>query len=60
MIPNGERWYYLVVKKLLTLLRGIESKHSDFYFWIVFILLKKKTNLNHIRKYVKINIFVML
>ena len=32
MIPNGERWYYLVVKKLLTLLRGIESKHSDFYF----------------------------
>ena len=33
MIPNGERWYYLVVKKLLTLLRGIKSKHhSDFYF----------------------------
>ena len=34
MITNEEKedWHYLAVKKLLTLLRGITSKHhSDFY-----------------------------
>ena len=32
MIPNEENWHYLVVKKLLALLRGITSKHyGDFY-----------------------------
>ena len=32
MIPNGEGWHYLAVKKLSALLRGITSKHiSDFY-----------------------------
>ena len=32
MIPNGEKWYYLAVKKLSVLLRGITSKHyGDFY-----------------------------
>ena len=32
MIPNGERWHYLAVKKLSALLRGITSKHhNDFY-----------------------------
>ena len=32
MIPNGERWHYLAVKKLAALLRGITSKHgSNFY-----------------------------
>ena len=32
MIPTGEGWHYLAVKKLLTLLRGITSeRHSDFY-----------------------------
>ena len=35
MIPNGEereQLFYLVVKKLLALLRGITSKHhGDFY-----------------------------
>ena len=32
MIPNGEEWHYLAVKKLSALLRGITSKHhSDFY-----------------------------
>ena len=31
MIPNGETWHYLAVKKLSPLLRGITSKyHSDF------------------------------
>ena len=27
MIPNGERWHYIAVKQLPTLLRGIKSKH---------------------------------
>ena len=32
MIPNGEGWHYLAVKKLSALLRGITPKHhSDFY-----------------------------
>ena len=32
MIPNGEGWHYLAVKKLSALLRGITSKHhGDFY-----------------------------
>ena len=33
MIPNGEGWHYLIVKKLSVLLRGLPSKnHSEFYF----------------------------
>ena len=32
MITDGEKWHYLAVKKLSTLLRGIISKHNaDFY-----------------------------
>ena len=32
MIPNGEGWYYLLVKELSALLTGIKFKHnSDFY-----------------------------
>ena len=29
MISNGERWYYLAVKNLSVLLRGITSKNND-------------------------------
>ena len=32
MITDGEKWHYLAVKKLPTLLRGITLKHNgDFY-----------------------------
>ena len=32
MIPNEEKWFYLTVKKLSPLLRGITFKHhGDFY-----------------------------
>ena len=32
MITDGEKWYYLAVKKLPALLKGITSKHKgDFY-----------------------------
>ena len=63
MILNYEKegWHHLAVKKLSTLLRGITSKHpSDFFVWIVFILLEQKINLNLIKEYLKINIFVEL
>ena len=34
MIPNGDGWHCLVVKKLSALLKGIASKHKvDFYFF---------------------------
>ena len=52
MIPNGEGWHYLAVKKLLALLRII--------FWLAFIPLEEKTNLNLIKNHVKIKLFVML
>ena len=31
MIPNGERWYYLAVKKLSALLRGITFDDNKIY-----------------------------
>ena len=44
MIPNGEGWHYLTVKKLSALLRGIKSKHITVIFVvsIVFNLLQYK------------------
>ena len=61
MILDGERWHYIAVKQLTALLREITWKHhDDFCFWIVFILLEKNNNLNHIKKYVKKNIFAIL
>ena len=51
MIPNEEereantegRWHYLTVKKLLTLLRGVTSKHhGDFYCLNCFRSLQQK------------------
>ena len=33
MIPNGEGWHYLAVKRLSALLREVKSKHhGDFYY----------------------------
>ena len=32
MIPNGNRWYYLEVKSLSVLLRGITSKNNGDYY----------------------------
>ena len=60
MIPNGEGWYYLEVKKLSALLRGTTSKPvGDFFVWIVFIDLEQITNLNLLKKYVKIKILLV-
>ena len=61
MIPNEKCCHYLKVKKLLALLRGISSKISaSFIVWIAFALLEQKINLNSIKKYVHIKIFVEL
>ena len=43
MIPNGEGWHYLAVKKLSALSRRITSKHhSDFNCLNCLILLQQK------------------
>ena len=61
MIPNREGWYYLAVKKLSTLLRGKTSKSNDnFCYMNCLHSLRTKTNLNHIKEYARIKIFVML
>ena len=50
MIPNGEKWHYVAVKKLSALLRGTMSKRNgDFIVLIVFIRLEQKKKLNHIK-----------
>ena len=48
-ISNGEKWYYLAVRKLSVLLRGITSKsHSDFYClnWVYTFRTKIKLELH--------------
>ena len=58
MIPNGEGWHYLTVKKLPVLLRRITLKHGAFLLLELPSFFKKK-NLNHIKKCVKIKVFVI-
>ena len=54
MILNEGKWHYLAVKTLSALLRGITSKnHGAFSF------AAKKKNLDCIKNYMKIKIFVM-
>ena len=58
MIPNGEEWHYLEVIKLSALLRGITSKHhGDFDCLNCLPSFATEKNLNHIKRYVRINIF---
>ena len=61
MIPNGEGWHYLEVKKSSTLLRSVTSKNnSDFYCLNCLYPSEQKTNLNHIKKYARIKVFAVL
>ena len=68
MIPNREkrkaksegRQHYLAVKKLSALLRGVTSKYYGDYCMNCLHSFETKTNLNRIKEYVKINIFVAL
>ena len=51
MILIGKGWYYLTVKKLSALLRGITSKHySDFYWLNCLHSFRTKTNLGSHKK----------
>ena len=62
MIPDGEGWYCLVVKKLSVLLRGITSKHHrDFYCMncLHFFATENKQE-SHKKIYAKIKIFVTM
>ena len=60
IIPNGEKWQLSCRKKLSALLRGITSKYyGDFYCLICLRSFRTNTNLNCIKRYVKIKIFVM-
>ena len=46
MIPDGEGWHYLAVKKLSLLLIGITSKHKgDFYCLSCLHLFRTKNKL---------------
>ena len=38
MIPNVEGWYYITVKKLPALLRGVTSKHQGDFYYLNFLL----------------------
>ena len=61
MIPNGERWHYLTVKKLSALLRGITSQHHDDFFCLKCLdSLSTEKNMNCIKTYVNIKTIVTL
>ena len=60
MIPNGEGWPYLAVKKLSELLRAATSKDNGDSYWLNGLyFFRKKNKLESHKKYVKIKIFVM-
>ena len=51
MISNREKWHYLAVKKISTLLRGITSKNNgEFYCFICFHFLRTKNKLESHKK----------
>ena len=51
MIPNGERWYCIAVKKLSALLRGITSKNNgDFYCFNCLYSFRTKNKLESHKK----------
>ena len=60
MIINAERWYYIAVKKLSALLRGILSKLvGDFYCFICLHSFITKNKLEAQKKVYKRRIFVL-
>ena len=60
MITDGEKWHYLAVKKLSTLLKGITSKHKgDFYCLNCFQSYTTENKLKKHKNYVRIMIIAM-
>ena len=35
MIPTEKGWHYLAIKKLSALLRRIDSKHNDDFYFLI-------------------------
>ena len=60
MISNRERWHVEIFKKISTLLRGITSKHDKRFLLFELSSFRTNTNINYMKKYVKIKIFVVL
>ena len=51
MISNREKWHYLAVKKISTLLRGITSKNNgEFYCFSGFHIFRTKNKLESHKK----------
>ena len=51
MITDGEKWYYLPVKSLSALFRGITSKHKgDFYCLNCFCSNRAENKLKKLKK----------
>ena len=60
MISNGDEWHYLAVKKYQQYYEEYCLISAViFIVWVAFIPLGQKTNLNRIKKYIKIQIFVI-
>ena len=55
---DNENWYYLAVKSIFRLLRGITSNNNG-ESQIVFIHTEQKKDLKNMKKYAKIMIIVM-
>ena len=62
MIPNGQRWHYLTVRKVSALLRGVTWKNNGHYYCLncLHSLYHIKTNFNQIKEHVKIKNFAIL
>ena len=61
MIPNEEKegWHYLAVKKLSALShKKLQNITGIFIVQVVFMPLEQKINLNLMKKYVKIKIYM--
>ena len=60
MITDGEKWHYVVVKKIPTLLREVTSKDlGEFYCLNYFHSYSTEKNLKSIIMYVKIMIVML-
>ena len=60
MIQNGEGYHYFAVKKLSALLRGTAKLHGDFYILKRLHSFETEKNVNLIKQYGEIKIFVVL
>ena len=55
MIPNGEKWFYLAVKKVSALLRGITLQHFGHFYCLSCLHFSKPKNKLELHKKVREN-----